>query len=129
MMPSTVLDHASADLAWDHRNYGTDRNHATHPGRPEAARNHRAPRTCTSEVPSGLPSPRTATIGCHRLLGGEPPPSRPAPVTIPQPKVEAAARSEVIHRTRPDESGSIHRGDHRPRARTRAASGGNGPIG
>ena len=25
-MPSTDLDHASADLAWDHRNYGTDRN-------------------------------------------------------------------------------------------------------
>jgi hypothetical protein len=35
--------------------HGTHRNHATHPARPEAARNHRAPRTDTSEAPSGLP--------------------------------------------------------------------------
>jgi hypothetical protein len=49
--------------------HGSHRNHATHPAWPEAARNHRAPRTCTSEAPSGLPSPTTATGSCHRLLG------------------------------------------------------------
>jgi hypothetical protein len=44
MMPSTAMDHVRADLAWDHRNYGTDGDRATRRAAAKAARNHKGRR-------------------------------------------------------------------------------------
>jgi hypothetical protein len=65
-MTSTVLDHANADRAWDHRDCGTDRDRdrATPSVRSEAVRNHRARGPTPARLQAGYPHQGGRDSGC-----------------------------------------------------------------